>query len=128
MEYVSAHDSNYASASRDASDLRWIVVHTIEGSASSGINWFQNPDANVSSHFVVDENGQITQLVDLDDVAWTQENGPYSGPTLAGMNVYYATDDRWDVESAGHYRTLAENVRAAENTRDARRRVQDGME
>jgi len=23
------------------------------------------------------------------------------------MNVYYATDDRWDVKIAGHYRTLA---------------------
>ncbi|MFC6953871.1 N-acetylmuramoyl-L-alanine amidase [Halorubellus litoreus] len=78
MEYVSAHYSNYTSASRDASDLRWIVVHTIEGSASSGINWFQNPDANVSSHFVVDDDGTITQMVDLEDVAWTQGNGPYN--------------------------------------------------
>lgn len=34
----------------------------------------------------------------------------YNGPTLDGMNVYYATDDRWDVKIAGHYRTLAGNI------------------
>jgi N-acetyl-anhydromuramyl-L-alanine amidase AmpD len=78
MEYVSAHYSNYTADGRTASDLRWIVVHTIEGPASSGISWFQNPDANVSSHFVVDDAGEITQMVDLSDIAWTQGNGPYN--------------------------------------------------
>mgnify|MGYP006302977377 FL=1 len=78
MTFESAHYSNYTSSSRSASDMRWIVVHTIEGSASSGINWFKNPDANVSSHFVVDSDGNITQMVELSDVAWTQGNGDYN--------------------------------------------------
>lgn len=78
MRYEAAHYSNYSSANRAAGDMRWIVLHTIEGSASNGINWFRNPDANVSSHFVVDEDGTITQMVDLADVAWTQGNSQYN--------------------------------------------------
>jgi hypothetical protein len=34
----------------------------------------------------------------------------FNGPTLDGMNVYYASDDRWAEEIAAHYRTLVENV------------------
>jgi N-acetyl-anhydromuramyl-L-alanine amidase AmpD len=83
MAFEPAHYSNYTNATRSAGDMRWIVVHTIEGSASSGISWFKNPNANVSSHFVVDEYGEITQMVELQDVAWTQGNGPYNNTGIS---------------------------------------------
>ncbi|MFC6953547.1 N-acetylmuramoyl-L-alanine amidase [Halorubellus litoreus] len=90
MRWKPAHESNYTPADRDASDIRWIVLHTIEGSASAGINWFQNPDANVSSHFVVDDDGDITKMVNLDDVAWTQGNGPYNDTGISIELAGYA--------------------------------------
>jgi len=92
MRYVGADYSNYSAGSRTASDMRWLVVHTIEGSASSAINWFQNPDANVSSHFVVDSEGSITQMVDLEDVAWTQGNGPYNDTGISIEMEGYANE------------------------------------
>lgn len=82
-----AHYSNYTSWNRSASDVRWIVLHTIEGPASAGISWFKNPDSNVSSHFVVDAQGDITKMVRIEDVAYTNGNGPYN---RTGINVEMA--------------------------------------
>ncbi len=87
MTWEPAHYSNYAAADRGPGDVRWIVLHTIEGSASAGINWFKNPDSNVSSHFVVDADGDITKMVRIDDVAYTNGNGPYND---TGINVEMA--------------------------------------
>jgi N-acetylmuramoyl-L-alanine amidase len=34
------------------------------------IDWFMNPESHVSSHFVIDRNGDICQCVSLDSIAW----------------------------------------------------------
>lgn len=57
------------------SETRGLVLHIAEGSGPGTISWQKNPDAQVSSHFVVDLDGSITQMVDLDDRAWTQIEG-----------------------------------------------------
>jgi hypothetical protein len=41
-----------------ARDVRWIVIHSIEGSADDALNWFQNEKANVSAHCVIDMMGR----------------------------------------------------------------------
>lgn len=81
-----AHESNYTDANRTASDVRWIVVHTIEGSYEAGYSWFENPDSNVSSHFVVgNEPDQIMQMVEVEDIAWT--NGGDGTYNDTGINI-----------------------------------------
>lgn len=57
------------------SETRGLVLHIAEGSGPGTISWQLNPSAQVSSHFVVDLDGSITQMVDLDDRAWTQIEG-----------------------------------------------------
>jgi N-acetylmuramoyl-L-alanine amidase len=47
-----------------------IVIHTMAGSLSSCDNWFQNPNAQVSSHFGVGLQGQRHQYVKLQDSSW----------------------------------------------------------
>jgi N-acetylmuramoyl-L-alanine amidase len=54
---------------------RGLVVHIAEGSFEGTIAWQYNPAAQVSSHFVVDVDGRIAQVVDTDVVAWTQKAG-----------------------------------------------------
>ncbi len=95
MTFEPAHYSNYSSASRGADDVRWIVLHTVEGSASAGINWFRNPDANVSSHYVVDADGDITQMVEVEDVAWTNGNGPYNDTGITVEMAGYAGETQF---------------------------------
>jgi N-acetyl-anhydromuramyl-L-alanine amidase AmpD len=72
MRFLPAHTANYTNASRTGDAIDAIVIHTTEGSASGAIAWFQNPTAKVSAHYVVSKTGEITQMVEIEDVAWTQ--------------------------------------------------------
>ncbi|WP_267640611.1 N-acetylmuramoyl-L-alanine amidase [Haloarchaeobius amylolyticus] len=107
MEWDPAHYSNYSDASRTAGDIRWVVLHTIEGSASAGISWFKNPDSDVSSHFVVDAGGAITKMVNVEDVAWTNGNGPYNDTAINIEMAGYAGETDF---SEGLYQGVADLV------------------
>lgn len=63
--------SNYTNASRGAGKINWIVLHVTEGSYEGSINWFQNPNANVSAHYVLrNADGHATQMVRHEDIGW----------------------------------------------------------
>jgi hypothetical protein len=66
-----AYGGNFAAGSRGAAQINYVVIHTVQGSYGGAISWFKNPDANVSSHYVVrSSDGELTQMVDDSDVAW----------------------------------------------------------
>jgi len=70
-QYVPASTSNYTNDNRGPTDIDMIVVHTMEGSYSGAISWFQNSASGASAHYMVrSSDGQITQMVDEEDVAW----------------------------------------------------------
>ncbi len=50
--------------------IQGIVLHTIVGSAASAIATFKNPASQVSAHYVIAMNGNITQMVNDGDTAW----------------------------------------------------------
>ncbi len=50
--------------------IRYVVIHTIEGSYAGGISWFKDPSSNVSAHYIVSYGGAITQMVADKDIAW----------------------------------------------------------
>ena len=95
----SAHSSNYANASRSAASINYIVVHTIQGSYGSAINWFKDPAANVSSHYVVkSSNGEVTQMVDDSDRAW--HDRCFNSETIGIEHEGYVSDpELWYTES-----------------------------
>lgn len=69
--FVAAHSNNHTAANRSASDIDTIVIHTAQGSYSGTASWFANPAAAVSAHYVVrSSDGEVTQMVWEDDVAW----------------------------------------------------------
>jgi N-acetyl-anhydromuramyl-L-alanine amidase AmpD len=72
MRFLPAHSNNYKNVSRTGDDIDAIVIHTVEGTASGAITWFQNPQAKVSAHYVISKTGEITQMVEIEDVAFTQ--------------------------------------------------------
>lgn len=57
------------------SRVRGVVVHIAAGTFQGTIAWQKNPTADVSSHFIVSKKGEIVQMVDTSDAAWTQKNG-----------------------------------------------------
>lgn len=70
-EWIPAHAENYGTANRARGDIEAIVVHTVQGSYGSCVNWFKNPDAGVSAHYVVrSSDGHVAQMVDEKNVAY----------------------------------------------------------
>src|SRR5690606_26780910 len=62
-----------------------IVIHSIEGSAESGIATLSNPARRASTHFITDPDRQrIVQMVGTRSEAWT--SGDYKG-NRNGLNI-----------------------------------------
>ena len=75
-------------------EVRGVVLHIAEGYYEGTIAWQHNPDADVSSHFVVARDGRIAQVVDTDDEAWTQRAG--NGHWLSVENEGFTTRKGWN--------------------------------
>lgn len=57
-----------------------LVMHyTGMKDAASAINWLANPEAKVSAHYVVTEDGQIVSMVKEEDRAWHAGRGYWRG-------------------------------------------------
>ncbi len=69
VAFVPAHSSNYTAGGIISHDF--VVVHTMQGYYAGSQSWFQNPDANVSAHYVMrSDDGEVTQMVRHGDRAW----------------------------------------------------------
>lgn len=69
VAFTPAHSSNFTSGGLISYD--YVVVHTMQGYYGGSISWFQNPDANVSAHYVMrSDDGEVTQMVRHADRAW----------------------------------------------------------
>ncbi|MFF2328054.1 MULTISPECIES: peptidoglycan-binding protein [unclassified Streptomyces] len=67
--WVPADSHNFAAGRSAAIDK--VIIHVTQGSYAGSISWFQNPTAEVSSHYVVrSSDGQITQMVRDSDTAY----------------------------------------------------------
>jgi N-acetylmuramoyl-L-alanine amidase len=65
------------------------IVHYTAGNQASGtIKWFQMQESRASAHFVIDREGAITQMVDLDKAAWHAGRGEitYRGKPTQRVN------------------------------------------
>ncbi len=76
VTWAPAAATNFTVAERPRSHpMDTIVIHDIEGSAMGAVNWFQNPKARVSAHYVVDAvDGKVWQQVLEKDIGWHAGN------------------------------------------------------
>lgn len=83
---------NYSSG---RTSYTYVVIHTVQGSYSGCISWFQNSSSNVSSHYVVrSSDGQVTQMVEHKDTAW--HAGCYNSRSIGIEHEGYVNDPaRW---------------------------------
>ncbi|ANB10345.1 hypothetical protein SAM40697_6392 [Streptomyces ambofaciens] len=97
-----AYSGNYAAGRGSA--ITTVVVHVTQGSYAGSISWFQNPDAQVSAHYVVrSSDGQITQSVRESDTAWhARSANPYS---VGVEHEGYVSDPAWFTDAM--YRSSA---------------------
>lgn len=105
VRQIPAHRGNYSARSSRA--IRRVVIHTVEGSESSCINWFQNPSARVSAHYVVSYAGRVTQMVPDMSVAWHATS--FNSDSIGIENEGYAGRNGW---TTAQYTALAHLVRS----------------
>ena len=55
---------------RNGHDVIAVVVHKCEGSFGSCVGWLCNKNSKVSAHYVISEEGEVTQLADEKNTAW----------------------------------------------------------
>jgi N-acetyl-anhydromuramyl-L-alanine amidase AmpD len=111
---------NYDLADREADglDIQYIVVHDTETPYLATIRLFKNPRAYVSSHYVHRaSDGEITQMVDNSDVAWTAGNWYINSHSINLEHEGYAIEGAsWYSERL--YKTSARLVRHLANKYD----------
>jgi N-acetyl-anhydromuramyl-L-alanine amidase AmpD len=77
-----AHPLNYGD--RRGTKIDKVIIHTTQGEcpdekkAGAALNWFANPDAQASAHFVIAPTGKIYQCVDETHAAWHAGNSAYN--------------------------------------------------
>jgi N-acetyl-anhydromuramyl-L-alanine amidase AmpD len=88
-----AASTNYTSG-RGAS-LSRIVIHTAQGPYTSVYNWFANPAAKASAHYVVGSGGDVAQMVADEDTAWHAGNWSYNQSSIGIEHEGYVDDASW---------------------------------
>jgi len=79
-------------SSRAGADIDTIVVHyTTAGKVSGTIEWFKNPESQVSAHYIIDKNGDIYQMVKDTDKAW---HAKHANRTSIGIEHVAEKGDR----------------------------------
>lgn len=68
---------------RKGNKVTAIVLHMTESSSKSAIDWFSRPQSQVSSHYLVGEEGEVYQFVNEEDTAW--HAGTIINPTWKGL-------------------------------------------
>ena len=97
-----AHEANFTPGRSEA--IRQVVVHVTQGSYAGTISWFQNPDSQVSAHYVVrSADGEITHMVaDADTAYHVRSANPY---TLGIEHEGFIDDPSWFTDAM--YRSSA---------------------
>lgn len=103
--FVSAHERNFRRRSGTRT-IRRIVIHITDGNRSINgpISWFRNPEARVSAHYIVGQDGEVVQMVRHDDVAW--HAGSANGDSIGIEHVasrrrdIFPTDDEYCASAA----------------------------
>ncbi|MFH5797428.1 N-acetylmuramoyl-L-alanine amidase [Haladaptatus sp. CMAA 1911] len=98
VDWEPADSSNYTGADRGAAEIDWVIIHTVQGSASSAVNWFQNPDADVSAHYTVSEGGYKYQSVSDINIAWHAGNWSYNQYSVGIEHGGYVSESYEDAQ------------------------------
>ncbi len=96
VAWYPAHASNYTRAWRGREPIDYIVIHVSQGPWSGTVNWFQNPAAKVSAHYVIrSHDGKIAQCVSDRNIAWHAGNWNYNRWSIGIEHEGYVDDPRW---------------------------------
>ncbi|MGI8650197.1 MAG: N-acetylmuramoyl-L-alanine amidase [Rubrobacter sp.] len=106
--WYGAYSGNYSSTNRPSSNkITKIVIHVMQGSWSSAINWFKDSRAGVSCHYNIrSSDGFIGQSVKERDIAYQAGHWPTNQTSVGIEHEGYVSDPgRWFTDAM--YRSSA---------------------
>ena len=62
----SANEANYRKGREG--EIKGVVLHGTAG--ANTVQYFKNPEVQVSAHYVIEQDGRVIQMVSEDDTAW----------------------------------------------------------
>jgi N-acetyl-anhydromuramyl-L-alanine amidase AmpD len=109
IPFVPATEGSYASG-RD-NDIKYVVIHDIEGNGQAGVGVFTASGAQVSAHYVIDKFGVAVQMVREADTAWHSGNHHYNNAAIGIEHSGVATEDGYtDAEYVASAKLVASIV------------------
>ena len=109
--WVPADPSNYSFANREHDyPINLIVIHDIEGDASTAIQLFQRPDFAASAHYVIGYDGSITQMVREHDIAWHAGNWDYNTRAIGIEHAGFASQNLYTTAEYNASAALAASI------------------
>ena len=95
---------NFSNSNRARGAVDAVIIHVTQGSYAGAISWFQNPESQVSSHYVIrSSDGQITQMVEEEDTAWHARS--WNSHSIGIEHEGFIADPQWFTEEM--YRSSA---------------------
>jgi len=77
--WVAASEANWRRADRpDDYDIDMVIIHVTQGSTASAVKAFQDPGHQAAAHYIVGQNGRVTQMIRELDVAYHAGNRDYN--------------------------------------------------
>ncbi|GAA4818781.1 N-acetylmuramoyl-L-alanine amidase [Streptomyces ziwulingensis] len=77
--WVAASDANWRRADRpDDFGIDMVVVHVTQGSFTGAVRAFQDPAHQAAAHYIVGQDGRVTQMIRELDVAYHAGNRSYN--------------------------------------------------
>jgi hypothetical protein len=106
--WVPANSGNYTVSNRPTTfPINYIVIHVTQGSYAGAISWFQNPNSNVSAHYVLrSSDGQVTQMLKHKDIGYHAGNWNYNTWSIGIEHEGFVSDPSWF--TAAIYRSSAD--------------------
>lgn len=107
-KFYGAHSGNYSQANRPSSNrITKVVIHVMQGSWSSAINWFNDSRAGVSCHYNIrSSDGFIGQSVKEEDIAYHAGHWPTNQNSVGIEHEGYVSEPgRWFTDAM--YRSSA---------------------
>lgn len=79
-------------------EVKYILIHTIEGSLKGCVSWFKSTESKVSAHFVVGFSGEVVQMVKESDIAWHAGIWKMNTESIGIEHEGFASKDLWTNE------------------------------
>jgi hypothetical protein len=94
--WIPAAEGNFDPGIRpEVEKIDMVIIHDIEGPATAGVSIFQRKGANVSSHYIVDGEGKVFQMVREKNVGWHAGNRVVNHRSIGIETEGYAYRPGW---------------------------------